>query len=249
MEFDWVTFSLEIINFLVLVWILKRFLYQPVLQTIARRKAAIDQTLADAKARQADAGALESQYRDRLTEWEKEKQALRARAEEEINAERGRRMAALQGALEQEREKRRVVDERQMTEWRNRLEVEAVAQGSQFAARLLTRVAAPELEARLVALALEDLAQLLEAQLQEIKTACRDAQNKLRVASAFPLAQAERSALVQRFTEVTDANLSTEFAEDPRLLAGLRVSIGPWVMHANLLDELKFFTEAARHGT
>lgn len=249
MEFDWVTFALEIVNFLVLVWILKRFLYQPILQTIARRKAAIDRTLADAEAKHAGAAALEGQYRGRLADWEREKQALRAQAEEEVNAERARRMAALQGALEQEREKRRVLDERQMGEWRNRLEVEALEQGSRFAARLLARLAAPELESRLVALALEDLAQLPEAQLQALQAACRGAQNRLSVTSAFPLAEAERRALVQGFARATNANLSAGFAEDRSLLAGLRISIGPWVMHANLQDELKLFTGAARHGT
>ena len=39
---------LEVVNFLVLVWMLKRFLYKPVLEAIAQRKAAIDKTLSDA---------------------------------------------------------------------------------------------------------------------------------------------------------------------------------------------------------
>lgn len=248
MAFDWATFALEIINFLVLVWILKRFLYQPVLQTIARRKAAIEQALADAKGRQADAAALEHQYRDRLGEWEKEKQALRARADEEVSAERARRMAALQAALDEEREKRSAVEQRQMHEWRSRIEDEAVLQGAQFAGRLLARVAAPELEARLVALALEDLARLPEAQLQALRAAVREAGNKMAVTSAFPLPEAGRRALLRGFAKATGADASGEFAEDPRLLAGLRVKIGPWVMQANLQDELKFFTGVARHG-
>ena len=39
MELDWTTFVLEVINFLVLVWILRRYLYRPVLNTLAARKA------------------------------------------------------------------------------------------------------------------------------------------------------------------------------------------------------------------
>jgi F-type H+-transporting ATPase subunit b len=248
MEFDWMTFGLEVINFLVLVWILQHFLYRPVLETIARRKAAIDQALSDAKAKQADAAGLEDQYRDRLGEWEREKQTLRAQAEEEVNAERTRRMAALQQALEQEREKRRVLDQRQTEEWRERVQDEALAQGAGFAARLLTRLAAPDLEARLVALALEDLEHLPQAQLQAVRAACRDARQRLRVASAFPLPEPQRSALLRGFAAATQAELTAEFVEDPRLLAGLRATIGPWVMHANVQDELKFFAEGARHG-
>ena len=58
MELSWPTFFLEIINFLVLVWILKRFLYKPVLEAVAHRKAVIDKTLADANAKEAGAQAL-----------------------------------------------------------------------------------------------------------------------------------------------------------------------------------------------
>lgn len=247
MAFDWTTFALEIINFLVLVWILKRFLYQPVLQTIARRKAAIEQSLADAKAKQADTAALEHQYRDRLSEWEKEKQALRARADEEVNAERTRRMASLQAALDEERAKRHAVEQRQMHEWRNRIEDEAVRQGAQFAGRLLARVAGPELEARLVALALEDLGQLTAERLQVLRAALREAGNTITVTSAFPLAEPERRALLRGIAKASEASPSAEFAEDKHLLAGLRVKVGPWVMQANLQDELTFFAGVGRH--
>ena len=37
MELNWTTFALEAVNFMVLVWILKRFLYKPVLAAIAQR--------------------------------------------------------------------------------------------------------------------------------------------------------------------------------------------------------------------
>jgi F-type H+-transporting ATPase subunit b len=248
-EFNWVTFALEIVNFLVLVWILKRFLYAPVLQTIARRKSGIEQTLADARTRHSEAEALELRYRDRLAEWEKEKQGLRAQAAAEIEAERARRMAALQDTLETERARRRAVDERQADEWRNRLDRQAAEQGAQFSARLLARLASRELEARLVALALEDLARFSGAQLQAIWAACSDGQERIVVTSAFHLPETERNALLHGLAQATAARLSADFVEDSRLLAGLRINIGPWVMHANLEDELAFFADASHRET
>ena len=248
MQFDWVTFVLEIVNFLILVWILKRFLYQPVLKTIARRKAAIDRTLADARTKTTDAEALERQYRDRLGDWEKEKQSLRSQLEEEINATRARRTAALDEELQQEREKRRLVEERKMNEWRARTEEEAVIQGTQFAAKLLSRLAAPELEARLVAIALEDIKHLPADQVEALRAACRDGDARIAVTSAFPLNESSRRALAQGLAEIAQAQLSAQFSEDPRLLAGLRIAIDSWVLHANLQDELKFFGEVARNG-
>lgn len=247
MELDWVTFALEVVNFLVLIWILQRFLYKPVLAAIARRKAAIEKTLAEASARQADALALEEQYRNRLTDWEREKATLQARVAEEINAQRTRAMTALQEALDQERDKRRVLEEQRVHERQRQIEEQAHAQGVRFAARLLTRLAAPELEARLVGLVLDDLAQLPEETRQALRAACRDAGHKITVTSAFPLAEPSRRALLQGFMDLAQQRVMGQFKEDERLLAGLRIDIGPWVARANLQDELKFFTEATRH--
>jgi F0F1-type ATP synthase delta subunit len=36
------------------------------------------------------------------------------------------------------------------------------------------------------------------------------------------------------------------FAEDPELIAGIRIDAGALVMRANLRDELRYFAEAAR---
>ena len=75
MELNSSTFILEIINFLILVWILKRFFYKPVLDIIARRKADIEETVAKAQTLQSNAENLEHQYESRLADWEKEIQA------------------------------------------------------------------------------------------------------------------------------------------------------------------------------
>ena len=73
MELNWSTFLLEIINFLVLVWILKRFLYRPVLSVLDKRRKSIEESLNEATNRHTQAIALEQQYKQRLEEWALEK--------------------------------------------------------------------------------------------------------------------------------------------------------------------------------
>ena len=245
MELDWVTFTLEIVNFLVLIWILQHFLYKPVMQTIARRKAAIDQTLADAKTRQADAENLERRYQDRLTVWEEEKARLRMQAETEVEAERTRRMAVLEQTLVREQEKHRALEQRQLSAQRQKLEHAALAQGAQFAAHLLARLAAPDLERRLVQMVVEDLPKLPEDIAQSVRQARPNSGYQVDVASAFPLAPAERDALERGLRAVTGADSATAYSVDAQLLAGLRVAVGPWILRANLQDELAFFAEAS----
>lgn len=249
MELNWTTFILEAINFLVLVWILKRFLYKPVVNAIAQRKAAIDQTLSDAKARQADAKALEEQYSNRMAEWEREKQKLRSSVVEEVNAQRAQLLKALEGSLDQERQKTKVLEERRLKELRKIAEQEGIALGVKFTARLLRRCASQELEEKLVRLVLEDLPNLPKEQLQAIRAACQEPGWHIKTTSAFPLSEPQRSAIMHTLTDVTQDGASVEFHEDRDLLAGLRISFGPWIVRANLQDELEFFSDAVRHGS
>jgi len=248
MQFDWTTFVLEIVNFLVLVWILKRFLYQPVLQAIVRRKNAIEQTLADASKEKTDALTLEQQYRTRLDAWEQEKARLREEMLGEVRAERERHFSELRSDLAKEREKNRVLEERRLQDLERKLGDELKIKGAHFVARLLGRLATPALETRLIEVAIEDLRGLSDEQREPINSAIAEADVSLRVTTAFPLGKEQRQRFEEAFNQAAGRAVKAEYGQDGNLLAGLRVRVGPWILQANLQDELKFFAEAMRHG-
>ena len=156
MELNWSTFVLEIVNFLVLVWILKRFFYRPVLNVLARRRAGIEKNLSDAKTLHDDAEALQAQYRDRLADWEQERQQARERLAKEIEEERARRLAALQSELKQEREKTRIAEARRQADALHKAEETALIQATRFASRVLGQAAGPELEQKTVRVGYRD---------------------------------------------------------------------------------------------
>lgn len=247
MDFDWSTFFLEIINFLILVWILKRFLYHPILGVVAKRRAGIEKAMADAARIATEAGELKQQSERELAQWEEEKETAQARLRGELATERERMMAELEASVAGERERRRVLDERQQRDFKRGVEERGIAQGAAFSAKLLKRMATPELEARLYVLLLEDLRGLRA----EDKRAVADAAApglQLKVQSAFALDATSRAELAQALSEVAGKTLPVEYGENPELVAGFLVSIGPWILHANLRDELKFFSGALRHA-
>jgi len=57
MRFDWSTLVLQTVNVLVLLWLLRRFLFRPVTDIITARKNAAEQMLAQAAAARQDAEA------------------------------------------------------------------------------------------------------------------------------------------------------------------------------------------------
>lgn len=248
MQFDWTTFALEIINFLVLVWILQRLLYRPVMNAIARRRTAIETTLAQAQAAEARAQALQQQYEGRLAASQAEKAAARSQLGREIEAERERMLEALRGEIAREREKREARERQAMQDARRRLQEEAHRAAAAFAARLLERLSGSGLTAAICALAVEDLASLPRDKAQALRAALERQSMRAKATSAHPLGAAERTALAGAMERLAGGPLSMEFGVDPSLVAGLSIDAGPWLLRADVRDELQFFAEAAPHG-
>ena len=244
MELNWTTFTLEIINFLALLWILKRFLYQPVRATLAQRRAGVERTLVQASAAQTEASTLKTQYAGRLADWEQEKAVARARFEAELATERARQMEALSRDLAIERERSAAQDVHRQETLQREMAVQAVTQARQFASVLLGKLAGAELEARLLDIFVEELTALPETRLEPLRAGLKGNEQGT-VSSAYPLTEAQR----QKLSTAIDARLGQhcplDFVADEKLLAGVRLSLGAWQLDFSLAGELGVFAEAS----
>lgn len=248
MRFDLTTFALEVLNFLVLVWLLKRFFYQPVLAVIEARRAAGAAILDQAQVAQRAADAMKAECAAKLLQADVERAAATAALEREIAAERVRRLAALESELTMERKRLAALAAQQALQRASALEREAVALAARFAARLLDRVASPELEARLADLALADLTLLAPEHLEVLRAALHEPGVSVRVVSAHPLDGARRVAFSDALGRLAGRPTDIAFSEDAALKAGVSIMAGAWVLMANLRDELGFFASGFDHG-
>lgn len=248
MELNWTTFILELLNFVVLIWILNRFLYRPVMNVIAQRKAAIQQTLSEAETTRSDAQALQSQYENRLTEWEQEREKARAQLRDEVSAERNRLLEDLRAELDQEREKAAAVEQRRLKEYAQQAEATAIALGGTFVSRLLSRLGGPEFERKIIDMVRQDLPTLPHDQMQAIQAASATIGLPMKITSAYQLDIAQRDVLRHACRTLAGRDVVCEFFEDRNLIAGLRISFGSWVLRANVQDEMSFFAESSRHA-
>lgn len=243
---NWTTFVLEILNFLVLVWLLKRFFYQPVKNNIARRKHGIDEQLRKATEMQQQAEELREQYENRLTDWEGERQEARKQLQQEMAKEQSRLQSELQQGIAAERKKNEVLATRQAEEQQRQAEIRALELGARFVARLLGALASEEMQDRLLELLMSELQQLRPAQRDALLSTTENG-NALaaQIITAYPLNQTQQSSLERYLDSLLSCPLNYDYTQDPELLAGVRVTIGSWVIHANLHDELQTFAALA----
>lgn len=80
MLIDWFTVAAQIVNFLILVWLLKHFLYGRILRAIAARESRLAATLADAESKQKEAAEQLSHYQAKVHELEHQQEQLIAEA-------------------------------------------------------------------------------------------------------------------------------------------------------------------------
>lgn len=239
MELDWFTVAAQVVNFLVLVWLLRRFLYRPVMRAMERREARIAERLEEAEAKRAEAedeaeslrearSELERRREEALEEARAEAEARREEMEEELEREMAERREARLEELEAERESF-LADLRRRTA----RHVNALARAalSEFVDASLERTAARRFAERLDEAEDEALARLSKA--------ARESGEGPLVESPRPLDEDSRArvaeALAKRMPEAPEPRFET--AEE--LILGLRVSAGGQVLEWSLSDHLQ----------
>jgi len=246
-ELSWTTFILEIINFLVLVWVLKRLFYAPVKRVIAARRAAVEKTLSDAESSKREAQELQSRYEGRLREWELEKERQKEAFRKELSEERAKQLKLTEILVAEEREKAKAQQKKKDAERRITEEREAMNQALEFTSRVLKDVSCPELEGKIVDLVTE---QLSSAEGESLPSAAAESWGHgatVRVRSAYSLTEPQRHTLTTVLKSRLGTDAPVEFAVDQNLLAGVEITVGSYVLRANLRDELQYFSAMRNH--
>lgn len=243
MHLSLTTFIIEIVNFLVLVWILRRFLFAPVKRAIEARRASVERMIEDSEKARTEAAAIRTQYENRLKDWNQEKDRSRAEFQKDLETEKTRQMKTFYEQLEQERAKARARDEQAAGEIRAAIERQAMRQAMDFSCRFLSSFASPELESRIIDLVTKRIessgAPLAQFPPQGLRNGA-----KISVRSAFPLRPDQSSTLAKALAKNLGVPMEPVFSVDPALVAGLEIDLGVADLKANIRDELQLFSES-----
>jgi F-type H+-transporting ATPase subunit b len=225
MLIDWFTVAAQVLNFLILVWLMKRFLYRPVLDAIDAREQRIAQELANAAAKQAEASQERDALRQRNDAFDRQRAALLAQATDEAAAERRRLLdearaaAAALLAARQQQLRSEAQDFNRAIQQQTRQEVFAIAR------KTLAELASTSLEAAATAEFIRRLAQLDPTAHARLGQALAERNEAARVGTAFELPTAERAALQQALLQQFGSDAPLRFDTDERLIGGIELSV------------------------
>lgn len=251
MQIDWTSFALEILNFLVLVWILKRFLYRPVLEALDARAERMKKQAEDAQAAIDAAEQLKQKYETRLAQWNAEREEKRKALTSELIAERKMRFEELQKSLKEERDRAAARAEAASASQEWAMLCKAQTQAYANSTAMLTRLADSTLTARIAQMVEEDLGSLADERRDALHRTAQalEKDETVVVTSAHELDTAAQKTLAQAIENASGhKGIVCTFNLSPELIAGVRIALGELVLHANLADELAYFQREATHG-
>ncbi|MGA0585553.1 hypothetical protein ACO2Q2_00195 [Dyella sp. KRB-257] len=243
MKIDFWTLALQAINALVLIWLLSRVLYRPVVRVIAQRREAAAKLLADAeaerdRARQATAAATAQQ-----TELAARRDAAMKAAQTDAEAARTRLLAAAQAEAEALRQQAQAERDKQLVAQRRADEQRAAALAVDIAARLLDRLPA---SAR-VAGFLDDLVASLRALPDSQRQKLADLATPLALVAPRTLEASERDRCVQAIQQAISRSAPLQPAVDPNLIAGLELRSTDLVVSNHLRADLDHLQHELSH--
>lgn len=219
MRFDWWTLALQTVNFAILVWLLHRFLYRPVLRAIDARRAELD-------AQRAEAARIEAEARTRLATVDAERAGIAAERAAALKAAAAQaEEAAAARHAQAERDAAALLDgaRKTLAAERDQALVEtrkaALDLGTELARRLLAEVPM-DLRAEAWLTRIEQhLAGLSAAERTELSTDLNGS-GALRVVTAMPLPEAVTSEWRDRLHRALGQIVSIAFDVDDALVAG-----------------------------
>ena len=237
MKIDWFTVIAQAINFLVLVWLLKRFLYKPVLTAIDARDKEIASQLNDGKTMKEDALKMKAEFQKKSDDLEKQRESFLKKATEDASAARVKLLEDARKESEALRakllENQKAEQERMTGEIVHRVEEEVFA----ISRKVLVDLSSAKLEDQITEVFIRRLRESSNEEKQKLVTAFNVSDNPVIMHSAFNLSPQQQEKIVHAVKEVlSDARVQFDISANQ--VGGIELINNGYGLSWNIRDYL-----------
>ena len=223
MLIDWFTVIAQTLNFLVLVWLMKRFLYKPILHAIDQREKLIAAELADADAKKAEAQKERDEFHRKNDEFDRQRAAFMNQATDQAQVEQQQLLDEARKAVDALRAKgleslkNDALNLNQAISRRTQQEVFAISR------KVLMDLAGTTLEERMLALFLSRLKAIQGEEKEQLLAAIKATQHPVIVRTTFGLSPEMSASTEAAMQETLGTELHIRFETAPELISGIEL--------------------------
>ncbi len=224
MKINWFTVIAQVINFLILVWLLKKFLYKPILNAVNEREKKITNQLKDADDKKAAAQKEQDDFKKKNEDFDQQKKALMDKAVADANTQKQQLTDAAKtdaNTLRSNMEK--AAKEKQEND---NVEIAEKTQRQVFAItrKALADIASISLEEQSANTFVKHLAALKDDEKKQFIEAFKSNSNAILVRSAFNLPAKQQGEINNEVNVILSADTHLQFKTTPEIISGIELS-------------------------
>lgn len=219
---DWFTTAAQIVNFLILVWLLKRFLYKPILRAMDERERRMAKELEDAEIQKRNAESERLSFEERSQKLTDEKEGVLKSAVQQAEEERKRMISAAREELVGLEARWREAIEREKKMFFEELSARIQEEVFAISRQVLSDLAGANLEACVAERFTERLRSLDASERDRLAGALRNSSNVV-VKSAFELSEDSKGHIKETVRRALGVTVEMQFMTGPDLIAGIEL--------------------------
>ena len=252
MNIDWFTFVAQIINFLILVGLLRWFLYGPIVNAMQQREGKITDRWTAAEQRLDQANEKAALYEQKTLDFEQQCEELTRDAVREAHEHRERLTREARDDVELKRGEWLQTLDREQSEMADEIRVQLGDVVIHSTRHTLQELADAELEELLVRKFISEVARIDETQRDEMRAHLQDGESGFLIRSAFELTEKACERLRDVIKETLRYSGEVQFEQAPDLICGLQIDVGGYSVEWNVDDFIRqikfdFGTRIRRH--
>ena len=239
MLINWFTVIAQIINFLVLVFLLQRFLYKPIMQTIKKRQKMIDARWKDAEIAQEEAQQEADNYRQQQQELQQQKETVTAQMLQKVEQEHQQLLIKSRREVEEMQMKWREALSQEQNDFIRSLRQQIAEQTNSIVRHALQDLANADLEQQIIISFCQRLQEMDENQKQIIAQSLQNSSQPIIIKSSFEISPESRQQIIKALQIQIVSNNPLEFQTSPDLICGIQIKLAAYVISWNLDDYLQ----------
>ncbi|WP_292387676.1 F0F1 ATP synthase subunit B [Methanosarcina sp. UBA5] len=221
---DWFTVVAQVVNFLILVWLLKRFLYKPILNAVDAREKKVADELKNADAKEAEAQKEKDDFKHKNEEFDQQRSALLNKAKEEAKAEHQRLLEEIRKEASDLRAKQQEALRNEEQNLSQEISHRTQQEVFNIARKALTDLAGTSLEERVVDVFVQKLRNMKDEEKNQLVSALSTSSSQLLIRTAFDLPQAQRDLIKKTIKETLGIETQPRFETAPDLVSGIELT-------------------------
>lgn len=238
MLIDWFTLVAQLVNFIILIWLLKRFLYKPVLRALDAREELIAKQINDAAKQISEANIELESYQEKNRRFEKERNTLLEGARKDAEAKRGELIGEARMEAEQLRQRLNNSLDAEQRRIRGAIMRRAAEEVFSVARRTLNDLASAELEERMIQAFTKKMAEMGNQETEEMGKAFSVSAQPVVVLSSFEMSDESREIIRRSINDFLAFEGELQFKVASDQISGIEISNGSYSVSWNISEYL-----------